>query len=149
MIWERLRYFSRNEAWGDPDKMNGALLILLDNLRDIIGSPFVIHYGTQGVHSRHSLHYKGNAVDFHIKTSMPYYEQVIALEQALEQLQVSNFVGFGIYPGWNHPGFHLDLRGYKARWGRIGKEYYGIDYVKDAIRKGIVVPGSDYMWNQS
>ena len=47
--------------------------------------------------------------------------------EALNDLQVAEKVGFGIYPDWNSPGFHLDARGEWARWGYIGdKIHFGI-----------------------
>lgn len=141
MIWDNLKHFDKNEKWGNPDKMNPALLLLLDRLREIIGKPFVIHCGYEpDGHSTASQHYKGNAVDFHIE-GLPLIEANRLLLAALDVIQivgkpVSELVGFGIYPDWNTPGFHLDIRGYKARWGAVkkdGKQVY-VSY-DEALRK--------------
>ena len=127
MIWDSLKYFTKNEKWGDPDKMNPALLLLLDRLRETIGKPFVIHCGYESDgHSTASQHYKGNAVDFHIE-GLPLTEANRLLLAALHTIQIAGrqaheVCGLGIYPDWNNPGFHLDVRGYSARWGAVKKE---------------------------
>lgn len=140
MVWSKLKWFSPSENWGDPSKVDPTLLLLLDEIRDVIGWPIVIHcaYETSG-HSPNSYHYLGRAVDFHFKSSVPFYEQVERLLRILDQIKleisyyviykpsrsllpISDFVGLGIYPAWNNPGFHLDIRSSKtpARWGWKG-----------------------------
>lgn len=135
MIWNRLKYFSEGENWGDPRKINGLLLLLLEAIRDILKMPIVIHCGTQGKHVKNSQHYLGNAVDFHIVTNLPYRVQVKVMESILEGLQVDDRVGFGIYPEWNHPGFHLDVRGERARWGMVGGRYVSYEEAKKKIQE--------------
>ncbi len=128
-IFTLLKHFTTNENWGNSEKVNGSLLILLDKIRELSNIPIVIHnaYATTG-HSSNSQHYLGNAVDFHFKTNRPYAEQIQILESILRLLQVYDFVGLGIYPDWGKKGFHLDVRGEKARWGRVNGEY--ISYEK-------------------
>jgi hypothetical protein len=121
MIWNHIRHFKPTEAWGSPDRMNGLLLLLLDAVRDRWGDVrFIIHCGfeTDG-HSPDSFHKCGGAVDFHIENSLPFPGQIKRMDMILKELQVFDKVGLGIYPDWNHPGFHLDVRGSFARWGRI------------------------------
>ena len=121
-IWEIIEpHFSRKEPWGDSDKMNGLLLLLLFALREEIPWPFVIHYGTLGKHSSDSQHPSGNAVDGHFITDIHFYDQILRVESALDALQVAGRVGLGLYPAWNTPGIHIDVRGRKARWGWIGE----------------------------
>jgi len=122
-IWDTLKHFSKDEAWGKPQKMNGLLLLLLDKIRELTGWPIIVHCGTQGRHVKKSQHYLGNAVDFHFKTDVPLKEQVLKLLEILKVLQVDERVGLGVYK-W---GFHLDVRGTKARWGRIGKDYISFE----------------------
>lgn len=124
-IFDRLIYFKRTEHWGDPARMNGALLILLDAVRGIVGFPFVIHsaYRAGAGQGEHGY---GNAVDFHIEGLEPYMAYLKLIE-ALAELQALEFVGLGVYPQWNNPGFHLDGRGRKARWGQLAGKYCGID----------------------
>ena len=120
-IFNQLKHFNRGENWGDPDRMNGAYLLVLDAIRDRMGMEYVVHYGTQGLHSPGSQHPIGNGSDGHFITSHSYFNQIVKLETILIDLQVDDRMGIGIYPAWNTPGFHSDLRGFKARWGWIGE----------------------------
>lgn len=124
-IWNYVKHFKRTENWGDPDKISGQLLLTLDAIRERIGWPIVIHcaYATDG-HSPHSYHYRGMAADFHFDINYPFYFQTGTLLKILAELQFTRFVGLGVYPDWINPGFHIDVRGYYARWGRIGKDKY-------------------------
>ena len=121
-IWEIIDpYFTKDENWGDPDRMNGFLLFVMSALRQEIHCQFVVHFGTQGNHTDESQHYLGNADDGHFITDMPFYDQIIRVEEVLADLQVADRVGLGIYPAWSNPGFHIDVRGNCARWGWIGE----------------------------
>jgi hypothetical protein len=129
--------FTRDEAWGDPDKINGQLLLLMFAIRVIIPWPCNINYGTQGVHTSESQHYIGNADDHYYKTDVLFYDQICRMEEVLDDLQVADRVGLGIYPAWTAPGFHIDVRGHKARWGWTGdlkpdgsKEYCSYEHAK-------------------
>jgi len=126
MSFDNLRYFKETENWGDASKMNGALLMILDEIRHQLDKPIVIHcgYETSG-HSEYSEHYDGNAVDFHV-VGAELKSVAIRILDILQELQVDNRVGFGVYLDWNNKGFHLDLRGRKARWARIEGEYVNI-----------------------
>lgn len=127
MIWNHIRHFKPTEAWGDPSRMNGLLLFLLDSIRDRWGDArFIIHCGFEtGGHEKNSFHKFGAAVDFHIDSALSFPEQITRMEAILKELQVFDRVGLGVYPDWNHPGFHLDVRGSYSRWGRIGETYVG------------------------
>ena len=133
MVWNQLRYFCTDEKWGNHKKINGALLLILDELRHEIGHPFAIHcaYDTKG-HSKNSQHYTGNAIDFHI-VGLDLFTAYIKIVEVLKELQVNNRVGLGVYPDWNSPGFHIDLRGTKARWSRNKGDYVAIE---NAFQKG-------------
>jgi hypothetical protein len=122
--------FSKDEAWGLPYKMDMGTVWLLCAVRQMYrarydpDATFVVHVGyAAGGHSENSYHYKGMAVDFHIKTKLTFSEQVGAIEAILVEFGVHLLTGLGIYPDWNSPGFHLDKRGQKGRWGRIGQQY--------------------------
>lgn len=129
MIWKYIWYLSKREAWGNPEKINGLLLLLFDPITKYMGARFIVHYAFQGNHSATGQHPQGNAADGHFDFDFPFYEQIIKLEKILEGLQVDDRVGLGLYPAWNNPGFHLDVRGRKARWGWIG------EYKKDGSKK--------------
>ena len=135
-VWDILRHFNPREKWGDSKRMNPLLLIILDKLRNQYGKPFIVHcgYATSG-HVKHSYHYTGDACDFHIKSRLHFRAQISILLRQLHNISlsvypaetnisVSALCGLGIYPEWNPPGFHLDVRGYPARWGAFNKKYH-------------------------
>ncbi|MBN1495923.1 MAG: DUF882 domain-containing protein [Spirochaetes bacterium] len=132
MIWNTLRHFKITERWGNPGEMNGLLLILLDEIRDRYGCQFIVvcGYAASG-HVNKSQHYLGNAVDFYIKTSDTYHEQILKIEKILKELQVDDVVGLGIYPQSNSKIFHLDVRGTFARWGYLYKDYCSYELARD------------------
>ncbi len=135
-IWDVIRrYFNKSENWGDPDKVNPILLFIIYNIRDAVGKPFNIHnaFATAG-HSEESQHYKGNAVDGHFK-QVSFVEAISLVEQSLLYLKIDNKVGLGIYPHWDNPGFHLDVRGYKARWGRVDGKYVSFENALEVVKK--------------
>lgn len=111
--WEKIKYFSREENWGDASKMSFTLVSMLDALREKTGKPIVIHagYATSG-HSLGSYHYQGKAADFHI-TGLSLLDQYLLAESI-------GFGGIGVYPFWNNPGLHADIRtSKKATWSRL------------------------------
>ena len=134
VLFDWVRGFNARENWGDAFRMNGMVVILLDRLREVYRkrydehASFVIHSGfaTSG-HAPLSQHYKGNAIDFHINSTLSFVAQHKAVLAILTDLQVSQYIGFGIYPDWNSPGFHIDVRGVFARWGFIGKSQVSIE----------------------
>ena len=132
MIWDKLRYFKRSEAWGNPDKINGFLLILFDEIRHRASAInpdayIVIHCGYELTgHSENSQHYIGNAADFHI-VGLSFFTAYVLIVETLKDLQVSDKIGLGANPDWNSPGFHLDVRGKKARWSIVDGIETGIE----------------------
>jgi hypothetical protein len=126
-IWAVLIYFDKHEAWGDPKMMNGLLLVLLDTIRSRLHQGIIVHHGWEVRANAASQHPRGNAVDFHVK-NLPALEATMKLLSILDELQASNHVGFGLYPDWKPvPGFHLDVRGSRARWGRIAGQYVSFE----------------------
>ncbi len=110
-VWSKLRYFSRQELWGDPDKMDPDFLIQLDNFRNIIGAPFVLTtpaYAQSG-HSANSYHYKGRAVDGRF-VHAGSRESLSIIEHVMIALRAP-FGGVGIYTwGAGGPFLHMDNR---------------------------------------
>lgn len=118
-IWDLVKpEFTPAENWGAHSDLSGFALMLLLILRRESGWPIVIHNAVEySGHSENSQHYKGNAADWHFDTEVPLSDQVVVVQDILHRFQLTNFVGMGIYPFWNSPGFHTDARGCKARWG--------------------------------
>ena len=134
-IWDKyIRHFSKTEKWGDWAKINGMLLYLLERIRERTKKPVIIHcaYETSG-HSQNSMHYSGNAADFHI-SGMDLYFAYQMIMQILRDYQMHDHTGLGIYLDWHNQGFHLDLRAKKGRWGRIDGKYVAINTVLERIR---------------
>jgi len=133
--WEDFTYFHPQEAWGNPEKIDYWLVVELEGLRKFIGKPIIIHCGTQGKHTPNSYHYAGLAVDCHTE-GISLLEFYLASERF-------NFGGIGIYPWWNNPGLHLDIRPVwpgkpRSRWGCIERGKYipfDKDFLKSLIRR--------------
>jgi len=132
--WKKLKYFTPDEAWGDPDKMDSHLLFYLDGLRKFIKHKIIIHCGTQGAHCRNSYHYQGLAVDCHAEDI-----SLLAFYLASERFP---FGGIGIYPTWHNKGLHLDIRpvyyGRKpeARWAKVHNLY--VDLSDEFVRRHLI-----------
>lgn len=119
--WKKIKHFTRAEKWGDPDRMKYALISELDRYREYLKKSMIIHCGIQGNHVPDSTHYNGLAVDLHV-TGIPVFEAFIAALRF-------GFTGIGIYPQWNNPGLHLDMRDaeHRAIWTRIDGVYRPVD----------------------
>ena len=117
--FEQIKYFSPEENWGSPYKMSFALLKGLDALREFVSNRILIHCGySKGGHTKNSQHYLGKAADFHIE-NMSLINQYLAAERFM-------FTGIGIYPDWNNPGLHCDVRcksneQSQDRWVKLNK----------------------------
>lgn len=121
--WETIQFFTPNEKWGDPAKMDPNLIFELDRLRKYIARPMVIHCGWE--QRDKGYHPLGMAVDCHVPHMHPM-EFCIAASRF-------NFGGIGVYLWWNNPGLHLDKRiihpgTERAYWGSITQgEYVPMD----------------------
>lgn len=129
--WEQLKYFSPEENWGSPCKMSFELLKKLDALREFVSRRIIIHCGySRGGHTKDSQHYLGKAVDFHIENTSLINQYLVA-----ERFM---FTGIGVYPDWNNPGLHCDVR-YKSkeqpqdRWAKLNKKY--VPLTENIIKK--------------
>lgn len=134
--WDRLRYFTPAEKWGDPNGMDRALLIGLDALRHFCGRKIVIHCGIE--ERPKGWHPTGRAVDLHI-------EGLTLMEQWLAAARFQVFTGLGAYTWWTHPGLHLDTRPLKhqgpiSRWGSTAAGEY-VRFDADFIRIAMASPG--------
>jgi len=141
-LWNQIEGFNENEPWGQPEKMNGLAVMLLAHIRQWFRNKhgesvtIVLHCGYEETgHASDSQHawklrdHKsrmvggtiGNAEDFHFKglDHLTFSQQASEMLECLGDLQVLSVVGLGIYPTWNTKGFHVDVRGYPARWGFV------------------------------
>ena len=99
-----------------------------------------------------SQHTTGDALDFRLdypgkpkskltrcQLARIYKYEVEGMIRFLKKHNLYDFVGLGIYPDQITPFFHLDFRGWKARWSRIGGKYLGIEsgiqFVEDWNRR--------------
>ncbi len=140
--------FSAGEAWGDIAKVQWYHVIHLAQIRERLREygcdwQMIIHgsYATSG-HAPQSFHYKGLATDFrfHFKSRQPKYSlqfQYDTLQDILSVLNLSHFCGLGAYPDWQLPGFHLDSRGWRARWIRVRGGYVYDEKMFGDLLKGV------------
>ncbi|MFH1510947.1 MAG: tetratricopeptide repeat protein, partial [Candidatus Woesearchaeota archaeon] len=113
--------------------------VLVQNIPKIesaVGASFCVHDGCAiSGHVERSLHYIKSgenyckAVDFHLvyqANASQFSLQVASMYDTLKSLGLAGKAGFGVYPQWNSPGFHLDLRGYSVLWVNLNNDYkYG------------------------
>jgi len=142
--WRKVKHFTPGE-FNHPEMMETSIIFLLDTIRELYHHPIVVMSDYRpppdpDVDEYPSLHNYGRAVDFYV-VGIDYLDAVDLMEGFLNGLGVSNGVGLGIYPGWNHDGFHLDTRGRRSRWGWTGlhykngkKKYVDYDVAYRAIR---------------
>lgn len=109
MIWKILNHVKECGRWADPLNTDPVLLFLLESIMGNMphGSVLKIHKGSR------------NGADFHI-IGPDFLTGESLLINYLTSTKVIDHVGFGIYPDWYDPGFHLDLRGHRSLWGQIG-----------------------------
>ena len=117
--WKNTVGFTEHENWGNSKLIMSDLVKALVKLRKYVGKSILIHCGTQGTHCKGSFHGLGMAVDLHI-SGMNIIDQFIAASRFPE------FTGIGIYPNWNNPGLHLDIRqtSFRALWWRDSEGKY-------------------------
>lgn len=143
-------FFSERENWGVPERVRWYhvqhLWLIRTTMKEMgYDWPMKIHcsYDLSGhaPKSYHSRDSESKATDFHFDTNASLAKQVIVLGAATCKTRIKNFLGIGVYPGWNNPGFHLDSRGYRTRWGFVpvgrdthGNDIYGYEYDMDKVR---------------
>lgn len=117
--WWGVKGFTADEAWGDPYKMDKILVYRLSALRKFIRdrlnkeARIIVHCGYEE-RERGGYHPRGMAVDCHC-TNISLVDFYLAAERF-------QFGGIGVYPNWNNPGLHLDVRVIEQdepahRWG--------------------------------
>ncbi len=134
--FQHFEYFSPNENWGEITKIKWEHVYFLNFIRNKLKEhgydwPFNINcsYEQKG-HLDKSWHKKGKATDGYFRTDKNLLEQYIIIDDILIETGLINFMGVGVYPDWNNPGFHLDNRGEKLHWIKFKNKYI---YGKDAV----------------
>lgn len=113
--WRKIQNFKKSENWGDPDKMNFALLKRIDALRNEIGRCYVT-CGTNGTHRENSQHYLGRAVDLiPIDFNRKIRQGKSHILDLIFAVRRFPFTGIGFYFFWNYRGqkvvgLHVDNR---------------------------------------
>ncbi len=122
-MWQDIPNFSPKEF--NATGMSSILICTLQDMRDYTGRRINIHSGyRKGKPGYHPL---CMAADLDIEGL-----HVIDMYLAAERFDAFN--GIGVYPNWNSPGIHVDVRPYTkqgidSRWGSFepGK-YVRLDY---------------------
>lgn len=109
------RWFTPRE-WGPGwDRIDPALVLAVDDLRDALGRPVILLGDPTDPTGRvpGSQHPLGRAVDL----TCP---GVTLGDLWLEAERLRAFGGIGLYPWWRRPGLHVDTRpaARRARWWR-------------------------------
>ena len=117
--WSKVLFFKPSE-FSRPDNLDPLLIYSLDALREAAGRPIKINSDYRpGDPGQHGL---GKAVDIVI-VGLHVVDQFLLAEKT------RLFAGIGIYPFWNRPGIHVDVRTLKphepaARWARDASGVY-------------------------
>ena len=133
--WSSLRHFKRGEFIKDPDKLSWDVILLLDEMRDAAQCPIRIHVGyDDSGHVVDSGHY-AVARDFAVAVDL-HFEGWSLLKQWLWAERYT-WNGIGLYPHWQHPGLHVDLRRIGREHSNLGRRWWRD---KDGIYKAIDKP---------
>lgn len=130
MEWKNIQHYVESEWSPHSEKVNPALIYLMDRIREIYGKKIFIHcaWANSG-HSSKSQHYLGKAVDFHFEDD-DYDRQFMIMDS------IPVIGGIGAYLNtWNNPGWHLDIRPNRLYWRDLGGNVY--EYGKEAVLKDI------------
>ena len=114
------------------EKIDRALLAVVCSFLERNDRPYFHHSGWRGNSGNHS----GNALDFRLtdyqdmnrnQVLSAFLYDVELFQSYLEEIGILDKVGLGIYPQSRNPFIHLDLRGKRARWGRLNGRYVGFE----------------------
>lgn len=109
--WKAIKWFKPSE-FNYPDKLEPELLDALDIFRTMVNRRIFNHSDYRpGDSGQHGL---GKAVDIHIEGLHVIDQYFLAEKSGL-------FTGIGVYPYWNNPGIHLDIRTLSA--GQAGSRW--------------------------
>lgn len=121
-FWLTVRHFTREEWPRDPDRILPAVVHLADQMREDSGWPIVVHVAWDDAgHVGDSTHYTdrtefATGFDFHF-AGVPLVEQWLFAERY-------PWRGLGVYPYWNTPGLHCDLRTLGREHPNLGHRWW-------------------------
>lgn len=108
--------------------MDKLFIRMLDEFASQVGHKILIHAAAkQAGHSTNSQHYKRPCKAVDLSCGDLELKEFLRLAQAF-QFEGQVFTGIGIYPYWNNPGLHLDLRTRAIKWIRDVHGNYLTDF---------------------
>ena len=129
------------KKWTAPKEVNQSLFPIICSFIETYNKTYVHHSDYRGNMKSHSpatrasQHLTGAAIDFRASTYANqdvcgkwkiYVEDTIEFFTYLDDIKISDRVGFGFYPEQNNPFIHLDMRGH-AKWSRINGVYVSLN----------------------
>lgn len=139
--------FHQFKDFNHPERIERRLLLIVCEMLEDTGLGYFHHSDF-----RVSQHETGRALDFHLSdyVGLNYQNRLRTFDEDFLTLHTwinDNYpaMGFGFYPQWNSPGFHLDTFGLDAgekegrRWSHIGGRYVGfqvgLDWLDQELNK--------------
>jgi len=109
--WIRYKNFSAGEFGSEG--MNELLIYTIQEMRNYVGRRINIHSGYRGGTTGYHPLYMAADIDI---------EGISVIDQYLIAERFDAFNGVGVYPKWNAPGIHVDVRPFSklaidSRWG--------------------------------
>ena len=131
-MWKEVKNFAP-KRFGTVN-MSKILVFTLQDMRDYTGRRIFIHSGYRS--GNKGYHPLNMAADLDI-------EGMHVIDQYLVAERFDEFNGIGVYPRWDRPGLHLDVRpkrksAFDSRWGCFEPgNYVKLDYkfFKQAIEE--------------
>ena len=120
--WSTIRHFKREEFIKNPDLVSWDTVQLMDEMRSAVNKEVVIHVAwDDSGHVFDSGHYTltreyATAVDYHV-VGLSLLDQWLFAERF-------PWSGIGIYPFWNQPGIHVDLRLIGREHSHLGRRWW-------------------------
>ena len=150
-IWDKLKYFSPSENWGDPHKVDHRLLLFLDHYRHDLNVPLIVTSSVRydNPYSAHFPNADGFAEAVDVIPLLS--KRNVKLFDCFLLATKYPFTGIGVYPFWQIQGktdlggLHLDvctrrLKLYHSsgHWVGLPQKRY-VDLNSDVLRKyGII-----------
>lgn len=128
--WSKSKFF-KDDKIKYAGKSTKEIVDLMDKIRQTVDKPIIIHRAYDPKAKVTSQHFKIPccAVDFHIQTlGITEYDKYEYLYKCFCDFfkDYPEITGLGVYPYWNNPGFHIDLREKKVNnpWLRNSENIY-------------------------